>query len=210
VTAPAPSEPESRWLVIALAGMFIAIGLLLLAALVVLDWPCDQVGNALQLVGLAIAALGVPVVPPWLAGVERRLAAAARKLSRWIEATAEQVRRRWDRLRGNTRVPTLGGTATARGRASGTVTIKRGTVDRNTIETREWLGVMHDQVDALWATLDHLQESTGAERRKLDERLLQQRRELQAHTLAVTRGGWHYIVGGAGCTAIGIGLTLLP
>lgn len=35
----------------------------LLASVLLLDWPCDQVGNALQLVGLLIALLGVPVVP---------------------------------------------------------------------------------------------------------------------------------------------------
>jgi hypothetical protein len=151
----------------------------------------------------------VPVVPPWLGGVERRIAAAG-KVSTWVEATAQRVRRRWDRLRGHTRIATLTGTATASGGASATVTVERGKVDRSSIGTREWLGVLADQIDLLWATLDQLHESAGSERRKLDARLLQQRRELQAHTLAVTRSGWHYIVGGAGCTAIGIGLTLLP
>lgn len=209
MTALAAPEAESRWLARWLTRTFAVTGVLLLASLVVLEWPLDKVGDALQFLGLCVAALGVPVVPPGLARAERSAAAAARKIRAWVKAKVAQARRRWNRMRGSTNVVAMSGRATATGSGSVTATVIRGKVDRSTVGNREWLAFLNNEVDSLWATLRQLQESSGAEREHLDARLVEQRRELQAHTLAVTRGGWQYILAGAACTALGIGLSLV-
>jgi hypothetical protein len=65
--APSDEEPASTWLFPAIACLLVVAVVLLFFVSIVLAWPMEWVGNGFQLLGLALAALGVPVAPPQLA-----------------------------------------------------------------------------------------------------------------------------------------------
>lgn len=174
-----------------------------------LHWPLDKVGNAFQLLGVTVAALGVPVVPPFLARVERALDRAMMAAKRWAENRREAVRAWWARLRGQTRIASLAGTSSGSGSMSGTLTTGRRQLNRDTVGEREWLAFLNDEVDAIWENVRRLDRERAADWAEFERRLATQHEELRAHTLAVTREGWRFIVGGVGCSWFGTLLALV-
>jgi hypothetical protein len=202
-------DAESRWLLrwlgygligalVGLTGLGLAYG-----------WPASKVGSGFQLLGLCIAALGVPVVSPWLARVEVRAAAARRATATWIGAKRRAITHRLARLFRRSRdvtihVPPITAsvsmglpavTQTARGRVSD-------------LDARELATRALDEVRQLRARVQALEEGRDVDRAEFEQRSEALRTELQRHVVSVTLQGWHYIVGGAGVTALGIGITL--
>src|SRR3954467_8730605 len=91
-------DTDSRWLLRGI-GYALLIGCVLLGVLaIVFGWPAEKVGNGLQLLGLLFAALGVPVVSPWLGTVERWLLAARDATARQLSVARAKLRRWWARL----------------------------------------------------------------------------------------------------------------
>ncbi len=208
MTALGAQQHESRWLLRLLAWACASFGVVLVVLGFALDVPRDATGDGLQFLGLLVAALGVPVVEPWLAGVEDDAAGAARRVVAAAKGIPETVRRGLARFRGRIELEAHVG-AGAKMTASGSVVVTAGrTVDRTGVSDREWLGFLNDELDLLRETVRQLQVKGAAERGRVDALLIEQRQELQAHTLAITRGGWKFILAGALCTALGILLGL--
>ena len=94
----------------------------------------------------------------------------------------------------------------ASGSMSGNLTIGRPAVDRATIPERAWLALLDDQMTSVYQRLELIEEGRSQDQADIVERLDAQGSELRAHTLAVTRQGWQYIVTGLACSAIGTAL----
>src|SRR4051794_27088828 len=101
--AVAASPRESQWLLVTLARLFAATFYLLFWVSIGLGWPMENVGNAFQLLGVMVAALGVPVVSPFLARVEAALQAAMTEAKRWTAQRRDAIKSWWARLRGHGR-----------------------------------------------------------------------------------------------------------
>jgi hypothetical protein len=85
-------------------------------------------------------------------------------------------------------------------------TVERGARNRRErMSEREWRTHIDREVDALSQHVRELQDDRDETARRLDAL----RAELRAHTLAVTREGWHYVATGAVLTGLGIILTLV-
>lgn len=206
---PKEDRAEGTRLLKSLGRFLIAAGVVLGALALVFGWPLDRTGNGFQLLGILIASLGVPVVPPVLARGEVVLRQTRQASGRWIARRREQLRRWWDRVRRRTHLVSASGTAHASGTMTATVTVSRGSVNRETIGEREWLAFLHDEVDSVWLRLRDMEESRADDRAAVDRRLADLRDELQEHTSAVTREGWRYIVGGLVCSGFGTLLSLM-
>jgi hypothetical protein len=205
----AAGEVTSTWLLRWIARLLLLVGALVGVLGVVYGWPVEKLGNAYQLLGLAIAALGVPVVAPGLGRAEVAVGKAKQAGIEWIRRRGEQLKRMWARVfRRGVTVELKGGAAAASG-GGATVTVGHRSVDRETIGDRQWLAFLNDEVDALRERVRSVEQARSADAVERDRRLEGLRVELQRHALSVTREGWHYILSGAGTTAIGISLTLL-
>lgn len=174
-----------------------------------LEWPLDDVGNAFQLLGVTVAALGVPVVPPFLARIEQALSRAIAAVRRWARDQRRAIQAWWARLRGRPHFIDLAGAAGATAGGHAHVTVTRGKVDRDTISDRDWLAFLNDEVDAIWERLRLLDESRQADWAEFERRLASQSEDLRAHTLTVTREGWQYVVAGVICSWYGTLLALV-
>jgi hypothetical protein len=82
-------------------------------------------------------------------------------------------------------------------------------VDRDKLGNREWRAFVNGEIDALWIAYRRLAEGREADRTEFERRLAAQHDALRAHTLAVTRGGWKFILGGVACSAYGTALALV-
>jgi hypothetical protein len=202
-------EPESRWLFWTLAGLLFATTFLLFSVSVVLSWPLAKVGNGFQLLGVTIAALGVPVIPPFLGRVESAIEHGVAVARRWLAHRRAALQAWWDRLRRRTRVVAASGGVTTGGAVSGSVTTERGKVDRETISERDWLAFLNDEIDALWVSLRQLRKDRAADWEEFERRLATEGEDLRAHTIAVTRRGWQFILAGVACSWFGTLLALL-
>jgi hypothetical protein len=114
----AESRWQLRWIGYLLVAAVVALGV----CGIVFSWPADKVGNGLQLLGLLIAALAIPILSPSLARVEVRAATAKAATARWIAAKRTALRGRWARLRkrpGAVRRRELGRTLVGIGRRIG-------------------------------------------------------------------------------------------
>jgi len=209
IHAPAP-EAESAWLLLTLARLFGASVYLCLCVGVGLGWPLDKVGNGLQLLGIGIASLGVPVVPPFLSQIERDAALAARRARKRLVVIRSRLRDVWARLTGRRKVVCASVTLTAAGELSvaGGMDV-RVRVDRAWVSDRAWLEHLDDQVHHILDRLDARDRVRREEHEALDRRFDRLRGDLQTHTLTVTRQGWRFILGGAACSAAGTVLALL-
>jgi hypothetical protein len=118
----------------------------------------------------------------------------------------------WDRWRRRTHAAASSGTATPTptATASGTVTTGHEKVRRETISERDWLAFLNDEIDALWDSVRQVREDRAADWAEFDRRLATQGDDLRAHTIAVTREGWVFIVGGVACSWFGTLLALPP
>src|SRR3954452_17165079 len=113
---------EVGWLGRALTLFLALAGVALLVAWVG-DWlSVDTVGDAYQVLGIAIAAMGVPIVAPRLRQAEQALDRLSRRAIAWVRARPDAVRRWWRRRRGHrdATVHAVAMTASSSARASGT------------------------------------------------------------------------------------------
>jgi hypothetical protein len=185
--------------------LFAIVGVFLFPVAVGVAWPLDVVGNAYQLLGVFIAALGVPVVEPWLMQRELELDGSAREAMRFMRARRaawhEWWREWWRRRRGGPQTATVdaavelsaaGAIATAGGRVE--LTVKR------TLEA---------EIASLKQELESLTKARAEDAADFKRQLAAQREELRAHAVSVTRQGWQYIVWGATCSAFGTFLALV-
>src|SRR4051812_42269777 len=92
---------EAGWLGRSLALLLALAFVALLVALVV-GWSLDAVGAAFQVLVIAIAAMGVPIVAPRLRQAEhafdhwaRRARAGVRRARAWVRSRPDVVRRWW-------------------------------------------------------------------------------------------------------------------
>jgi hypothetical protein len=180
----------------------LALALALAVAAVVWSWPPRAVANGLQLVGIALTALGVAVVRSWLQLAADRAVDAKHGVARWAAQRREQLRRWWLRRRG--RPVTIAGSGTptfARVSASGTGV--RGRVDRDAISDRAWLAHLDDQVAGLWAQTTRAEENRAADRKELEECLAADHERLRGEIVRATRQGWKLVVAGLIYSAIG-------
>jgi hypothetical protein len=88
---PIGGEPESAWLLPTIARLLVAAVYLLFCVSIGLAWPLEAVANGFQLLGLLLAALGVPVVPPELGKIERALSGARVRLTGWFDDRREAL-----------------------------------------------------------------------------------------------------------------------
>jgi hypothetical protein len=195
------SATEPGWLRQSITRLFAIVGLFLFPGAVGVAWPLDAVGNAYQLLGVFIAALGVPVVEPWLMQRERELDGSAREAMRFMRVRRAAWREWWRRRRGGPQTATVdaavelsaaGAIATAGGRAE--LTVKR------TVEA---------EIAVLKQELESLTKARAEDAADFKRQLAAQREELETHAVRVTERGWQYIVCGAACSAFGTFLALV-
>jgi hypothetical protein len=199
---PDRTDAESRWLVRGLAALFLFVFVVVIVAWPVAGWPADTVANVCQLLGLGLAALAIPVVSPWMAHVERKADVAKAATRRRLSVARAKLRAGWARVRGVTTGSgtvhlTLHGTGTASG--SLTLDVSYGG------ETRDLAIRALREIQALRQALEEFKTTS---REETERRIDALRTELQEHVLSVTREGWHYVIGGAGLTAVGIAIAL--
>lgn len=191
-----------------IARVLAGVGLVLFCLAVGLTWPLTTVAGGFQLFGLALASLGIPVVPPWLVRLEHAAATMKATVDRWIVRQRERLQEWWRRLRGRpiVRSVNLAGEISGAGGISAKATIGRPPIDRDTISERAWLALLDDQMTSVYRRLELIEEGRSQDRADIVRRLDAQGNELRAHTLAVTRQGWQYIVSGLACSALGTAL----
>src|SRR4051794_191287 len=175
---------------------------------IVLSWPADKVGDALQLGGLMIASLGVPILPGWLRRPEAALERGAAQMRDWTRARVEATRRWWSRRRGRAQhhsITVADSVAVADG-VSAVVGCNR--VDRSTVTDRERLEHLDDRVYSPIPWIERIDHEQAADRPAWEQRIAAASDDLRRPTLLVPRRGWQFIIGGAACTALGIVITL--
>lgn len=188
-----------RWLGYVLAAAVAALGVFGIA----FGLQAEKLGNGLQLLGLFIAALGVPILSPALRSVELRAAAAYAATAHWIATKREAIRVRLARLRGGVtfaRSGTVRSSAGVRGHATGA----RVQPVYDDMSPRELALRALDEIEWLRQEVRALDERRAQDRTDVFAALAALRTELQEHVLSVTREGWRYIVSGASVTAVGI------
>jgi hypothetical protein len=159
--------------------------------------------GAVQLVGIGLTLLGVEVVRSSLEQAAEKAVAAKRGLDRLLALRQEQFRRWRARRRGRPVVVSLSGTLAGTGSMSGTLTIVRSRVDRETISDREWLAFLDDRVETLFERLDQSDKAREAVHEDLVRRLADERDHLRDEMLDATRKGWELIIAGLVCSAVG-------
>jgi hypothetical protein len=206
----AVAEAESRWLLRGFGRVIIAASIVVAVLGLVLGWPAATMGNAFQLLGLALAALGIPILSQALARVELRVSSAKHAIVRWILKARNRVKHLAARVLRRRRDATVHavaamGSASAGGDSALAITARGdpGKADMRTLLIRHDREIveLHDRVDGLERTQT---KDRAAARADIDAL----RTELQEHVLSVTREGWHYIAGGAAITAAGIVVAL--
>jgi hypothetical protein len=196
-------DAESRWLLRGIGYAFLVDCAVLGVLAIAFGWQADKVGNGLQLLGLMFAALGVPVVSPWLASVELGAAAARDATARWVHARLRQLQGAWTRLRRRrprTVAMNVEAHSSATASASATLTTGYGVSGARELAIRAL-----DEIKQLRKDLSTLETTS---RQETEQKLDALRTELQLHVSSITREGWHYIIGGAGITALGIVVAL--
>lgn len=190
----------TRWLV----GGSLALAAALAVVAVVWSWPAQVVANALQLLGIALTALGVAVVRSWLELARDKAIDAKHGLDRWSAIRREQLRRLWARLRKRPVLVHLHGLSVAQSSdAAVELTVQRRRVDRDTISDREWLAFLDNRGESILKLMDQAERNRSAERENLNRRLHAQRDQLRAEIRRETRQGWELIVAGLVWSAIG-------
>jgi hypothetical protein len=177
----------------------LALALALAVAAVVWSWPPRALANGLQLVGIALTALGVAVVRSWLQLAADRAVDAKHGVARWAAQCREQLRRRG-------RPVTIAGSGTATLAslsATGTGEVASGRVDRDAIFDRAWLAHLDDQVAGLWAHTRRAEENRAADRKELEECLAADHERLRGEIVRATHQGWELIVAGLAWSAVG-------
>lgn len=195
-------DPLTTWLV----GWSVALAVALAVLAVVLSWPMQAVGNGLQLLGIALTALGVAIVRSWLQIAADRATDAKHGLERWAALRGDELRRRWARLRKRRPVVStvsLNLEATQTTDAALELTIDRPGVDRDTVSERDWLAFLDNRVNSLFELMDQAEHSRAADRDDVSRRLAAQRNELRAEIQRETRQGWQLIVAGLAWSAVG-------
>lgn len=203
----AVSDPGDR-LATSVGRALLLCGLVLLCVSVGVPLSLDAAGALFQILGIFVTALGVAVVPGWLAQAEAWLTAQQAAVSAKRAALGAAVRGWRARRRGVPHVVNLTGSAHARGTASATVTVERGRVDRDSIDTRAWLAHLDDRLYWLVERVDKADAREQEARAAFEKRLGEQDAALRAHTIIVATRGWQFIVAGLGCSLIGTALTL--
>ena len=204
------ADTESRWLLRAIGdGLYaVCVGVAVLA--LVLGWPASTMGNVFQLIGLMIAGLGVPILSPALGRVELHAGTAKVAVARWMVTTRATLKRRLARLfrrrkDANISAPAVVGTTSGTGGGALALTVRDNPAK---VPERELL-VRHDrEIVELRGQVDALERTQAKDRAATGHAIDALRTELQEHVLSITREGWHYIVGGASVTAVGIVVAL--
>ena len=184
------------------------VGVAVLA--LVLGWPASTMGNVFQLIGLMIAGLGVPILSPALGRVELHAGTAKVAVARWMVTTRATLKRRLARLfrrrkDANISAPAVVGTTSGTGGGALALTVRDNPAK---VPERELL-VRHDrEIVELRGQVDALERTQAKDRAATGHAIDALRTELQEHVLSITREGWHYIVGGASVTAVGIVVAL--
>ena len=187
-----PRLREAGWLGRSLTLLLALAFVALLVALAV-GWSLETVGALYQVLGIAIAGMGVPIVAPRLQRAEQALNGWARGVGAWMRTRRDAVREWWRRLRRR------GGKTLA--------TSVRASADIATMVERASVAKYETEVAALKHEVESLKEAHAEDRADFARQLAAQREELRAHTVSVTQGGWQYILSGAACSAFG---TVLP
>lgn len=195
----------ARWL----AGLiaFATVALVVLA--LVFAWPWPKVGIALQCLGIMLAALGVPIIDPALRVIEARARRFGRTLRTWATTARERLRVRWARLRGRPVSYSKSGSSAVSVSASADLTVTYARVDRATVSDRDWLVHLDDRVYAQMDAMKGMEERLQQEVARLHRQLAEQRDDLQQQTIAITREGWEFILGGVILSFVGTALGLL-
>src|SRR4051812_9099294 len=120
--------------------------LVVVALAIAFRWPAGKVGDAFQLGGLALAALGVPIVPGLLRRPEAALERSGRGVRDWFGARRETLRRWWARLRGRGQVVHISAHDSATVHDSASAVVRKGRVNRDTVSERKWLEHLDDRV----------------------------------------------------------------
>ena len=187
-------------------GGSVALAVAIAAAAFARSWPTQAVANALQLLGIALTALGVAVVRSWLQLAADRATDAKHGLERWAALRGDELRRRWARLRKRRPVVStvsLNLEATQTTDAALELTVDRPGVDRDTVSERDWLVFLDNRVNSLFELMDQAAHNRAADRDDVNRRLAAQRNELRAVIQRETRQGWQLIVAGLAWSAVG-------
>jgi hypothetical protein len=187
---------EAGWLGRSLTLLIALAVVALLPVALVVGWSVDAVGAVYQVLGIAIAGIGVPIVAPRLREAEQALDRGARRARAWVRTRRDALRRWWRRRRRVTQSWTMtadvSGTSAGASGGSANLTVTGGTAEE--------LAALRSRVE----TLERAQAEHAAD---VQRQLAEQRVELRAHTVSVTQEGWQYILSGAACSAFG---TILP
>ncbi len=203
------SSQASKWLLHWLVRLLVGVAFVGGVAAIAYGWPLEKTGTAYQLLGLLIAALGVPIVDPALGQFEVAFQRARRHALKLARERRQRLRLWWARIRKRPNVVDLEGTMSGRSSLHGDLTVTRLQVDRDTVGDREWLGFLNDEIVAIWDRVRGLEQARTEDLAKFDRQFDALAEELHEEALAITREGWHYILGGAGMSALGIGMTLV-
>jgi hypothetical protein len=201
------SENEHRQdrLTTRIAFAFGAFSVLFIAAAIALSWRAQIVSGGVQLLGIVIAALGVPTVGARLERLVNGLIAAKQRLDRWWASQRRRLINAWARLRGRRSVVVhvAGASAGASG-GGATISVGHPGVDRSTVSDRDWLAFLNDQVDALRSRIHDAEATRDEDRREFDQRLTGQASQLRAEMVSLTQRGWQLVLTGLSMSAIGI------
>ena len=190
----------TTWLV----GGSLAVAGVLVVVAIVWSWRLQIVAGGLQLLGIAMTALGVAVVWSLLELAVDKTLQAKRQLDRSLAAGRQRLRLWWLRRRGKTTPAHLAGSSAGVSGGGATLSVGHPSVDRETISERDWLVFLNDQVDILRAELRAAQTRHSQE---LASRLAAQedrlRSEMRDELRAATREGWELVLAGLAWLAIG-------
>jgi hypothetical protein len=168
------------------------------------DVSAKIAGGGVQLLGTALALLGVAVVRASFELAADKAVEAKLGLDRWWGLRRERLRNWWAHRRGRPAVThRVAFDAATVSEATLVTTVQRYRVDRQTVSDRDWLVHLDDRLYSLHDVVDRAEESRIADRDEVLGRLGAQREELRAEIQRETRQGWQLIVAGLACSAVG-------
>lgn len=208
-TATVPAgQSVSRWLEPGLVCVVALVSTYVIPVAVGTQRPVQSTGNVLQVLGACWAALGVPVASEGLAWLERVINRWRVTVGVWAARRRAALKTWWDRRRGRIHATVRAGAAiVSGGSVSGKAHVT--SIDRATLTELARIELLEQDVKVRGERLAAIERKQAQDTERWNRELAAQAQELRAHTIAVTRRGWEFILGGLVCSGVGAFLALI-